>query len=500
MLAGVAAAVMAQAPFTIVRPADGSKVREKVRILIPKNSIPAGGYIGVFLDGKLVEATRPPVEGKYHVYTLDTKGRGIKDTEPGKPVKLELVLYTDTNDQARIVDRSSVDLNISNKGNIPVPNKGLALRYRFVPGTEMVYTLDQKVILSSIAEAQQKLGGKAAQQDVDSERIRLLYAVDNAYTDGDGLLRIQALPEKGKDYADLTTQGDLQQKRFYPQQMASIYMRVTNTGREEFAALPPYVPLNGAASGIDPLSLFAIYPLPTLPTKTVRPGDSWESGFQEGDLDLAKYPNIDKVTTALRARGEFVETEWERGHPCAKIRNTIEVADMAKAKRKALSSAGQAGGGQIADDKVSITETIWFSLDTRKVIKVVRDITIDRKSESMGGMGGSGGGPGGPGGGPSGAGGAGGGGGRGRGGGAGGIGIGLLLEGGGILRQQGPGGPPPGFRGGPPAGFQGQGSGPTGGSPQGGRGGAPSFGGGGQGGGATLTRIRFIQTFTLEGK
>ncbi len=482
MLAGLAAGIMAQAPFTIVRPADGSKVREKVRILIPRNSIPASGYVGVFLDGKLVEATRPPIEGQYHVYTLDTKGRGIKDTEPGKPVKLELVLYTDSNDQSRIVDRSSVDINISNKGNIPVPNRGLSLRYRFTPGSEMVYSLDQKVILSSISEAQQKLGGKAAQQDVDSERIRLLYAVDNAYADGDGLLRIQALPEKGKDYADLTTEGDLQQKRFYPHQMASIYMRVTNTGREEFAALPPYIPLDGAASGVDPLSLFAVYPLPTLPSKSVRPGDSWESGFQQGDLDLAKYPNIDSITTRVQARGEFVDTEWERGHPCAKIRNTIEVGDMAKVRNKALAAGGQAGG-QIGDDKTSIIETIWFSLDTRRVIKVVRDITIDRKSQSMGGMGGGPGGPGGPSGGPS-------IGGMGGGSGGGSAGAGSLI-GGGNFRAAGPQGPP--GRMGGPGGPAGVGSAPG----QGGRGGAPGFGGG-QGGGATLMRVRILQTFTLE--
>src|SRR5687768_4183436 len=128
-LASLAAVVMAQAPFTIVRPADGSRVREKVRILVPKNSLPPGGYVGVFLNGKLIEATVPPVEGKYRVYTLDTKGRGIPDTT-GAPLKLELVLYTDYNDQPRIVDRSSVDIHIGNKANIPVPNSGISLRYR----------------------------------------------------------------------------------------------------------------------------------------------------------------------------------------------------------------------------------------------------------------------------------------------------------------------------------------------------------------------------------
>src|SRR5690242_9699237 len=52
IVACAASAAVAQAPFTIVRPADGSKVREKVHILIPKSSIPPGGYIGLFLNHK----------------------------------------------------------------------------------------------------------------------------------------------------------------------------------------------------------------------------------------------------------------------------------------------------------------------------------------------------------------------------------------------------------------------------------------------------------------
>ncbi|HSI73783.1 MAG TPA: hypothetical protein VK934_11470 [Fimbriimonas sp.] len=499
ILAGIAGVVMAQAPFTIVRPADGSKVREKVRILIPKNSIPSGGYVGVFLDGKLIEATVPPVEGKYHVYTLDTKGRGIADTT-GKPIKLELVLYREANDQAQIVDRSSVDLYVSNKANIPVPNRGLSLRYRFTPGSEMIYTLDQRVILSSISERDQKNGGRAAQQDVESEKLRLLYAVDNAYSDGDGLLRIQALPSKGKDYAELTLVDDLQQKRYYADQMASIYMRINNRGWEEFAALPPYIPLNGSGSGIDPLNLFAVFPLPTLPEKSVRPGDSWPSRFQEADLDLSKYPNIDKVTSKLDARGEFVDTEWEMGHPCAKLQNTIEVADLSALKKKQVQGQMNAAGA-ISDDKVSVKETIWFALDTKKVIKIVRDINIERKTEAAGGFGG-------PGGGGPGAQGSGAAGGKGRPGGTGPGGMGPGGGGGGAagtsnqilpgsLRQgmpgRGGGGPPqgPGGPGGPPQGV---------GMP--GRSGAPSgFGGQGAGmgnAGATFVRVRILQIFTLE--
>src|SRR6476469_1077811 len=104
VMMGAAVLAMAQAPFTIVRPADGAKVREDVRVLIPKNSVPKTGYVGFFLDGKFMEAVIPNLSGRYYEYLLDTKGKKIED---GKHT-LEAVLYVDYSDEPRIVDRSSV--------------------------------------------------------------------------------------------------------------------------------------------------------------------------------------------------------------------------------------------------------------------------------------------------------------------------------------------------------------------------------------------------------
>lgn len=474
VLMGVASAVMAQAPFTIVRPADGSRVREKVRVLIPKGSIPPGGYVGVFLNDKFLEAVLPPLKGKYYEYVLDTKGRGLPDSEAGKPDKLELVLYAEANEKARVVDRSSVDLRISNYNNIPVPNKGLSLRYRFVPGQELVYQMTQTVSVSQQTEAQLARGGKAATMDSEGEKIRLSYAVVNSYGNGDGLLRLQPMPTKGKDYADLTVTGDTEPKRYYDNEMASIYMRVTSTGHEIFGSMPPYVPMEGTNGGGGNFSLFAAFPLPTLPTKPVRPGDSWQSRFQRGALDMNNLYETNSVVARYPARGEFVRVEWEKDHPCAVIRNIIETGTKSKDAKKLDAAEGT------GEDKVGTTETIWFAMDTRKILKIVRDTTIDRKVETGGGMmGGSGmGGPGGP---------------------------------GGMGRPGAPGGAGGGRPGvGSPAddkAFQGPkgggGMGRPGGAPgaPGGFGGRGGFQGGGMGGGAasaTILRIRILQTFTLE--
>jgi hypothetical protein len=470
VLMGMAAAAMAQAPFTIVRPADGSRVREKVRVLIPKGSIPPGGYVGVFLNDQFLEAVVPPLKGKYHEYVLDTKGRGLKDTEGNKRDKLELVLYAEANEKARIVDRSSVDLRISNYSNIPVPNNGLSLRYRFVPGQELIYNLTQQVSVSQQSEAQATRGGKAATFDAEGEKIRLSYSVVNAYGNGDGLLRLQPMPMKGKDYADLTAGSATEPKRYYENEMASVYMRISSTGHEVFGSLPPYVPMEGTSGANVNYSLFAAFPLPTLPTKAVRPGDSWQSRFQTGALDMSKIYEINSVVARTPARGEFVRVEWERGHPCAVIRNVIEAGTKSPDSARLTAS-----GAQFPDDKIALTETIWFAMDTKRILKMVRDQTIDRRSEAgMGGLGGSyGGGPEGPSGGP----------GPSRNGGR-----GMPDD----MKFQGMARPGVQGRQGPGSGFSGGGA-PGAGGFQGGRGGM------GSGGGATFTRIRILQTFTLEG-
>jgi len=487
VLSGVAAVAMAQAPFTIVRPVDGARVREKVHILIPKGSIPPGGYVGVFLDDKLVEAVVPPLKGKFYEYILDTKGRQLPDTPEGQTQKLELVLYTDYNEVARIVDRSSVNVKIGNKANIPIPNEGIKLRYKFTPGQEMIYDMTQNISVSPMSEEQNEMGGKAATFDTEGEKIRLSYTVMNTYGNGDGLLRLQAIPTKGKDYADLTPAGATEQQRFYDTDMAPLYMRVNSTGREIFGALPAYVGFEGTVGTFETGGLFAAFPLPTLPEKAVHLGDSWQSGFQRGKLNLDNWVGASSVVKRSPARGEFVGVEWESGHPCARIRNVIEAVEKNSETAKL-----QEQGAQFSGDKVKIEENIWFALDTHQILKIKRDETIDQKIEnSSSAFGGpAGGGP--PSGMPPGM--------PGKGGGKGAP-MGGDLNTPAIPKMQfggppGGGGPPQGFR--PPMGPGGQRGGPGMGMP-------PGFGGGqngGRGGNtqmqATYVRIHRVMTFTLE--
>jgi hypothetical protein len=283
--------------------------------------------------------------------------------------------------------------------------------------------------------------------------------------------------------------------------MAPIYMRVHPTGEQVWGSIPFYVPMEGTSGGGQVTDLFASNPLPWLPTKSIRPGDAWSSRFQNGHIDMDKLFDSTSVVRTYPARGEFLGVEWEMGHPCAKIKNSIDAAVNSEESKKLAKS----GAGFSADEKISESETIWFALDSKKVLKVLREITLETKgtNSSLGfgspfsGAGGSGGAgaarrPGmAMGGGPG-------------GGGAGKAGSDVMMPPGQLLLQGRKGG---GARGGPPPGGFGPGGIPGGfpGAPGGmGRPGAATPGGRAGSGAPPVEQQSFVkihiqQTFTLEG-
>jgi hypothetical protein len=524
----VGAAAFAQsAPFTIIYPPDGTKVKEKINIRFPNNSIPSNSYVGIFLDGKLMEATRPTlvtpkdangrsVGRPYFQYTLDVKGRGLAN-DTAKSMELKAVLFTEVNDTPRTTGDSSVKITVDKTAGIMIPEGGLKLRYNFKPGTELSYRMDERSSITTILERESNLGGRAAEYPLESESLRLLYAFDNSVKSGqstDYIVRMQALPDKGKTYADLTTVGSTAPKRYQDYEMAPVYMQMSPTGLQRWGAIPPYVQFEGTGGEGARLDLYAVFPLPTLPEKSIKPGDSWQSRFQNGSLNLDKLYEVTSVVRTIPARGEFIGVEWERGRRCAVLKNSIE------AGTRSLESRYFERAGTPEDTKFSLTETIWFDLDRKVIVKIFREQTIDTTQDASqflgvsgaaaAGGGVPGGAPGGfPAGGPAGA----PGGQRGglpslsgAGGAAGGGAGGKMISGGSplgdFLRQLAPRGQRGGGQRGAP-GFGAPGGVPGLGGPGGAPFGGPGFGGQGRIGQLNandkiLTRIRIQRTFILE--
>lgn len=379
----IAAATWAQGTFTIRRPVEGSTVREIVTVRIPKNSIPEGGYLGILVNGKFLEAVMPEVEGNDYIYRLNTKKRGVADG----PMTLEAVLYVDLGNKPQIINRSSVNLKVDNYTSIKVPANGLSLRYRFNPGAEHIYLLSQQVNVSQISQAAAQLGSRAAEIPVDAERYRLLYAVDNAYKTAngrEGLIRIQVLPDKGKDYAMVTVTGETEPKKYYDYEMHPVYMRVTDTGREVFGAFPRYFVPEGTTGESFRTDLFTIRPLYVLPTKAVKPGDIWQASVQQGVVDLEKRDETEKYVVPLPGRGVFEGVEWQNGIPCARLKTTVAVGQK---ELKNLENVNQQPGEAV---KIQLEETLWFALDRGIVIRQETLLTQESLVTVQGGGGGGG--------------------------------------------------------------------------------------------------------------
>lgn len=349
---------MAQS-FTIRRPADGSTVRETVNILIPAGSIPAQSYIGVLVNGKFLEAAMPVLDGDNYVYKLDTKARRIPDGD----TDIEVVLYNNYSDRIEVANRSSVRVKLDNYTSIKMPDDGLKLRYKFRKGQELTYMTSRLQSAGMVSQGQAGLGSRAGEVPIDEENVRMLYTFDNVYANGEALLRIQALPDKGKNYTYLTLAGSNQPQKYFDFQMHPVYMRITPMGREVFGAVPPYFPLEGTSGESARMDLYAPFPLPLLPEKALFPGDSWNSAHLFSTLNLEKLAETETLTTALTSRGTFLGVEWEKGIPCAKFNIAVDAGprDMTNV----VNLNNQPGEAT----RVSLDGVVWFSLDQGVIVK-----------------------------------------------------------------------------------------------------------------------------------
>jgi hypothetical protein len=302
-----------QAPFTIVRPIDGAKVRETMHILVPLGSIPAAGKVGMFIDGKFFGWLPFTTRGKYLDGTLDTTQ--LPDSEPGRSYKLELVLYVLSDGPARIISQSSVEIRISNQGSIPLPESGIKLRYSFSHRENFNWQHEGSIALTDPAPFE----GRPLGLEIPDPAVPIAVSVEpvNSYPNGDAVVDITTTQEGTR--VGLET------------------VRLTPTGQLVF----------NARSTSELYSLI----LPVLPVRAIHPGDAWPSR-------IGGYP----------ARGEFVGAEWKAAHPCAKIRQAIESGSLVQFL------PGRGGKDYLGGMSAGCELIFWFALDTHELVRVERRI------------------------------------------------------------------------------------------------------------------------------
>jgi hypothetical protein len=295
------AAAVAQAPFTIVRPQDGARVREVVQIRFPIRSVPQGGFIGVSINGKFVEAVAPAAldtdrERGHYIYRWDTKKLNVPDGEH----TIELTLYSNPEGGggARILGRSSVRLQVENE--IKVPAEGIFLRYRWTPGKTYRYSI--KGVFKEVNEIQ--YSGLTPEETILSD---ITFKGDLSVLDfrnNLGLISWTPVPPA------IAIEGG-QVNVITSDRMAPVYQEVETTGRVRYQIS------RAADSQQAEVYYYWVEDLPLLPPRRYKPGDRWSATISLNDP--LRSGQASEVGKQIPVAARLERFEWEQGYKCAKI-------------------------------------------------------------------------------------------------------------------------------------------------------------------------------------
>ena len=153
----------AQVPFKVARPQDGARVRETVRIQIPRTALTNVKYLALSVDGKFraglgvpspvfekngkaksittdvlaYDETSVSILWNTKTLTPDPKNPSLLEGVEDGPHAVEIIAFDGNNKR---IGRQSLTLEVDNKGGLRVPADGILLTYRFQVGDETHYS------------------------------------------------------------------------------------------------------------------------------------------------------------------------------------------------------------------------------------------------------------------------------------------------------------------------------------------------------------------------
>ncbi len=441
-----AAHAQGQSPFTIRKPLDGSSVREKVRIEIPRASIGTNGFVAIYVDGKFALALAPEESddaGKPFTYVWNTKSDKISDGEH----TIRAVLFEPSGTTGSGEKGSSeVKVNVANI--IHDGPTSLLLRYKYAEGVNRDYSREGKsFIVGGVSET----GTTTSDQNLADVKSKIHFDIQDVRFDSDKGMDVALVRNKLTELSILQNGAET---TLDPGQLSnSVYQELAPTGKAFFEI--------GTAAGLAEFLSLGLpvnntLELPELPTARVEAGYTWQTEGQR--LDIPGMPEA--LQPRVKIDNKLVDLEWQDGYPTARIHQSYKGTPAGV-------KAVQFGPADVTNPTLSFDRDIYIAYNSGVLVKTTRSLTVSGRTTystsgssagspgSPGGYpGGSGGYPGGPGGFPGGVG-----------------------KGGGI---QGDEGGSPGFAG---KGRPGSPGSPYGGSPGAGGypGGSPATGGYGQG-------------------
>ncbi|MCL6473443.1 MAG: hypothetical protein K6U75_00120 [Firmicutes bacterium] len=350
-LLGVTALALAQGtPFNILRPADGAIVREKVRIEVPRASIPQGGFVGIYIDGRFHTSLAPRQDDKEPRlrYIWDTK-MPILDpsTQKTEPIQdgehtITVVLY---DPEGKAIDRAEVRVQVANREGISLPAIGARLQYRFRLGENVNYKQHDEVILLAGQTGAEITGGVTGEQ--------VAYEADTFFN-------LFAYDVRGNTF--------IIRQRANKQQVLAYNQPVYTLGEEMFRAVLQFVtPLgNVVYQNVDTTNdpyVFRVMVLPVLPELRVKPGDTWTSFAH---ILLPDMP-VERARKVL-AQNKLEGVEWEGGYPTVRIRQTYEGT---------LSGTLEFSNYVLQNPKVKLDRTLWFAFNAGRLVRTETTVEIE---------------------------------------------------------------------------------------------------------------------------
>jgi len=353
-----AAHAQGQSPFTIRKPLDGSSVREKVRIEIPRASIGSGGFVAIYVDGKFSLALAPQEseDGKPFTYVWDTKSEKISD---GEHTVRAVLFEPNGGSSASPKGSSEVKVNVANV--IHDGPSSLLLRYKYAEGINRDYAREGKsFIVGGVSET----GTTTSNQNLADVKSKINYDIQSVDFDRDKGMDVALVRNK------LTQLSILQngtETTLDPGQLSnSVYQELAPTGKAFFEI--------GTAAGLAEFLSLGLpvnntLELPELPTARVQIGDTWSTEDQR--IDIPGMPQA--LQPKVKLDNKLVDLEWQDGYPTARIHQSYK-GTPAGVKSVLF------GPAEVSAPTLAFDRDIYVAYNSGVLVKTIRTLTVSGRT------------------------------------------------------------------------------------------------------------------------
>ena len=377
-LSGLSGAHAQSAAFTITHPPDGTHVREKVRVEIPRGSIGPGGFVAFYLDatdkseGKFLLALAPSDDeennSKPFTYVWDTKGNNISDGEH----TIRAILYEPAGGStAAVTEKGTTEIRAIVENKIkPGPDvpTSFLLRYQYREGETLTYDREGHAVIVGHGS---DTGGINSDIEIMSAKSKLLLSVEDVRFDQEAQAKLALVRNK---LSELSILNGGQEITVDPTALSnSIYQELLPEGRVHYET--------GIASGLAEFTAQGLpvnnsMELPLMPTLKVGPGDTWTTPNQR--LDIPGLPLILQPSVTLN--NKFVDLEYEGGRPCVKIHQAYSggLNGLLGGKIKEIPF----GGMIITSPTLNYERDIYIAYGSGTLVRMARTLTIKGRTTS----------------------------------------------------------------------------------------------------------------------